>query len=142
MRLISVLTVGLLISSTAIAQNQAFSIHPGSTSYTSRGNLGTGSGETLMGLHTSHWAGLGDTGSACEVTQLGLVDQDQNSNTQESFNLVLRNGTDANGPGTGASDVIASFGPYRMPSTPTGSAIRPRSCPIARLAPRPCAGRR
>jgi len=121
MRLISVLTVGLLISSTAIAQSQTFAIHPGSTSYTSRGNLGTGSGELLMGLHTSHWRGLGDNGKACEVTQLGLVDQDQNSNTQESFNLVLRNGTDANGPGTGAGDVIASFGPINMPSTPTGS---------------------
>jgi hypothetical protein len=121
MRFLSVLTVGLLISSTAIAQSQTFAIHPGSTSYTSRGNLGTGSGELLMGLHTSHWRGLGDNGRACEVTQLGLVDQDQNSNTQETFHLVLRNGTDANGPGTGATDLIGRFGPLSMPSTPTGS---------------------
>jgi len=121
MRFLSVLTVGLILHSTAIAHNQAFAIHPGSTSYTSRGNLGTGSGELLMGLHTSHWRGLGDNGRACEITQLGLVDQDQNSNTQEQFHLVLRNGTDANGPGTASTDLIGRFGPLSMPSTPTGS---------------------
>ena len=121
MRFISVLAAGLLISSTAIAQSQTFAIHPGSTSYTSRGNLGTGSGETLMGLHSAYWQGLGDDGSACSRTQLGLVDQDQNSNTQESFHLVIRSGTDSNGPGTGSSDVLYRYGPFNMPSTPTGS---------------------
>ncbi|MEE2887069.1 MAG: hypothetical protein VX951_06520 [Planctomycetota bacterium] len=114
------LTVGL-IASTVVAQSRSFEIHPGSTNASSRGGLGTVSGETLMGLHSSHWRGLGDTGIQCEVTQLGLVDQDQNSSTQESFHLVIRSGSDANGPGTGAVDLIARYGPFSMPSTPVGS---------------------
>ncbi len=121
MRFLSVLAVGLLIAPATIAQHQLFEIHPGSTSYTSRGNLGTGSGETIMGLHSTHWRGLGDNGKTCELTQLGLIDQDQNSFTQESFHLVIRTGDDINGPGTGIADRIARFGPILMPSTPTGS---------------------
>ncbi len=74
-----------------------------------------------MGLHSSHWRGLGDSGTQCEINQLGLVDQDQNSQSQESFHFVIRRGTDTNGPGTAASDLIGRYGPLQMPSTPLGS---------------------
>jgi len=120
MRFLSVLTIGLVISSSAVAQNTAFEIH-GTTSYTSRGNLSTGSGELLQGLFSSRWTGLGDSGAACNHTQIGLVDQDQNSVSQESFHLLTRAGTDATGPGTTGADIINRWGPFLMPSTATGS---------------------
>ena len=112
--------VGLLTSS-VVAQSRAFEIYPGSTNASSRGGLGTSAGETLMGLHSSHWRGLGDSGSQCEINQLGLVDQDQNSQTQESFHFVMRKGSDTNGPGTSTADLIGRYGPLHMPSTPLGS---------------------
>lgn len=114
------LAVGL-IASTVVAQSRSFEIYPGRTNASSRGGLGTASGETLMGLHASHWRGLGDSGTQCEATQLGLVDQDQNSMTQESFHLVIRSGSDSNGPGTSSADRLARYGPFKMPSTPAGS---------------------
>lgn len=119
MRFLPFLAVGLL-AAVACAQSRTFEIFPSNTDASSRGGLGMGSGETLMGLHTSYWRGLGDNGTQCEVTQLGLVDQDQNSRTQETFHLVVRRGSDANGPGTSSADRIARLGPFKMPSTPVG----------------------
>lgn len=121
MRLLSLLAVASLVSSALVAQSQVFSINGRGSSFTSRARLGTRPGETLMGLHKSHWRGLADNGTRCEITQIGLVDQDQNSNTQESFHLLIRSGTDATGPATGVAGRIARFGPLLMPSTPTGS---------------------
>ena len=120
MRIGALLAIGLL-APLAVGQSRTFEIYPGSTDAASRGGLGVAAGETLMGLHASHWRGLGDNGSQCEAMQIGLVDQDQNSATQESFHLVIRSGSDANGPGTGASDRIGRYGPVLMPSTPSGS---------------------
>ena len=67
------------------------------------------------------------------------MDQDQNSGTQESFHLVIRSGSDSNGPGTGNGDRIGRYGPFLMPSTPSGSINAwVQTVTLSSPAPLPC----
>ncbi|MFQ5503220.1 MAG: hypothetical protein ACE5F1_00305 [Planctomycetota bacterium] len=102
------------LSSLSVAQNQ-IEIYPGVTSFTSRGNISRGSGETLQGLHDSHWRGIGDNGKACAINSLYVVTQDQNASTRETFHWVIRKGTDAAGPTTGKAGEVAVIGPLQTP---------------------------
>lgn len=92
------------------------------TAGTSRGDLGKDAGTLLMGFHNSHWRGLGDTGSACEVHGFRALLQDQDASTQESFGWVVRSGSDANGPAAGPSGVLHQYGPFQMPTVAAGGA--------------------
>lgn len=73
------------------------------TSFTSRGNIGTGTGEIIQGFHESHWKGIGDTGAGAFLNGITILTQDQNGSTQETYDLVVRSGTDAAGPTTGVA---------------------------------------
>ncbi|MCB9869273.1 MAG: hypothetical protein H6837_05395 [Planctomycetes bacterium] len=119
MRNLSLLTSVLLFSGVVAAQ-QPLEIYPGTTSYTSRGNLGTGAGELHQGFHAAYWRSIGDDGSKCTITQWFGVIQDQNAGTQENLYAVWRRGDDATGPGVTATDIISRVGPYALP-TGTGT---------------------
>lgn len=87
---------------------QSIEIYSGTTSFTSRGNIGVNAGEILQGFHESHWKGIGDTGAGAFLTGMTIVTQDQNAATQETYDLVVRVGTDAAGPTTGVAGEICS----------------------------------
>lgn len=117
MRILSVLAIALIA---APSFAQSISLFPGTASFTSRGNIGTGSGDILMGLHNSHWRGIGDSGTACTVSGFRSILQDQNIATQESYHWVARSGSDANGPAAGSAGLLHRFGPFNMPTGAAG----------------------
>ncbi len=99
--------------------------------FTSRGNVGTGSGEFLQGFHSAHWrdiAGYDATAKTSLVKGFIIRNlQDQNRSTQESYTFVVRSGTDAAGPTLGTAGVIGTAGPFKTPpssfTTPGSYAI-------------------
>ncbi|MCB9869274.1 MAG: hypothetical protein H6837_05400 [Planctomycetes bacterium] len=119
MRILPILAM-LAVGSVAVAQ-QDIEIYPGQTSFTSRGNVGSGTGEVHQGFHAGYWRSIGDDGSACTINQWFGVIQDQNAATQENYYLVWRRGDDTNGPGITSADVISRVGPYNSPAG-TGTA--------------------
>ncbi len=135
MRILSVLAIALLA---APSFAQYVSLYPGTTSFTSRGNIGTGSGDILMGLHNSHWRGIGDDGAACTVSGFRSTLQDQNIATQESYHWVVRSGSDANGPTTGSGGLLHRFGPLNAPSGAGGGAAWFLTTNLSTPAAMPC----
>ena len=98
---------------------QRIEIWPGTTTATSRGNIGTGDGEVLTGFHESHWKGIGDTGAGASLSGLNYITQDQNASTPEIYEIVVRSGiSDAAGPTTGvAGELCVVSGLTTPPST-------------------------
>lgn len=118
MRIATALVINL-IAAPSLAQAEV-TLKPTTTSFTSRGNIGTGLGDILTGLHSSHWRGIGDNGTACEVTGFRAILQDQNSATQESYHWIARSGSDTNGPTTGTGGLLHRIGPLNMPQVSAG----------------------
>ncbi len=82
----------------------------------SRSGLGAGPGELLTGFHRSHWRAVGDTGAGCHIVWLSCWIQGQRSVFPAStFHWVVRRGTDAKGPATGAAGLLHRIGPTRIP---------------------------
>ena len=74
-------------------------IYPGPDGrFYDRGNLGTSEGEVLQGYHKSTLAGLGDDGTAARIERVVTPIADFRNNTQETYDVVVRGGTDAAGP--------------------------------------------
>lgn len=116
------LTLAAAISLAGVSSAQAvFEIYPGVTSFTSRGNIGTGSGEIHQGFHASINRGLGDNAGVCEVNGVRVLLQDQDRLTQGQWRNVFRSGSDAAGPGTTSADVIATTGLLSFPPASTGT---------------------
>jgi hypothetical protein len=113
MRLLSFLP--LMLTAAVAAQVPGIEIYPGTTSFTSRGNVGTGAGEIHQGFHESHWKGIGDTGAGAFINGVTITTQDQNASTQETYDVVLRLGTDAAGPTTGVAGELSVTGPFMTP---------------------------
>lgn len=99
-----------------------FELSPGPTTWSSRGDLGTGGGETLQGIHAGYHSGIGDGGTGCSISGFTARIQDQEQATQETFRWIVRAGTDAAGPGLDPQDVIVDMGPFTAPSEGTGVA--------------------
>ena len=86
-----------LFASTVVAQNQEFGLEGYQTSFTSRGGVGSGTGEVHQGFHSSHWRGLAENNGnsaspTAELTQLRIITQDQNCATKELWDFVVRGG--------------------------------------------------
>ena len=113
----------LLFVAANLAAQQPFEIWPGTTSFTSRGGVATtGTGEIHQGFHAAQNAGLGDNGTACVVSGMRVLAQDQVGTTLGTSNIRLRQGADATGPGPLVTDSLGSFGPVNLPaSTNTGA---------------------
>lgn len=106
-----------LIAATTLAA-QSVEIYPGVTSFTSRGSLSVNAGEVHQGFHESHWKGLGDTGAGAFLNGITYVTQDQNASTPETYDVVVRGGTDAAGPdATAAGEFCSIVGLTTPPST-------------------------
>lgn len=75
---------------------QSIEIWPGTTSFTTRGQIATLAGEVHQGFHSDYWKGIGD-----HVTGLTINTQDRQAATQEPYGLVLRTGTNTSGPTAG-----------------------------------------
>ena len=110
-----------MIPDAANGQNR-FELFPGPLTWSSRGDLGAGAGETLQGVHASHHRGFGDTGFSCKISGLGARLQDQDRSTPETYRWIVRSGSDGSGPGTGSGAVIADIGPFVTPSGGSGVA--------------------
>jgi hypothetical protein len=87
----------------------ALEIYPNATSFTSRGSNTGGVGEVIQGWHGSHWGSIGDSGAISQVVGLTYVTQDQNAASVETYDVVVRSGTDAAGPTPGAPGELASI---------------------------------
>ena len=109
------------IPGTSNGQNR-FELFPGPLTWSSRGDLATGAGETLQGVHASHHRGFGDTGFSCKLRGLGARLQDQDQSTPEVYRWIVRSGSDGSGPSTGPGSVIADIGPFVTPSGGSGIA--------------------
>ena len=107
----------------ALSAQQVFELYPGSTHFTSRGNVGRDAGETLQGIHSSHFRGIGDNCAACVIPNVRGFLQDQNAATRETFYWIVRKGDDTNGPGVGTANEIAKIGPLRPPRSTTSRAM-------------------
>ncbi len=114
MRLLHLLLPVLAVSALSA---QSIEIWPGVTNFTSRGNIGTGTGEILQGFHESHWKGIGDSGAGATLSGIGLLTQDQNGSTQETYDVVIRSGTDAAGPTTGVAGELCVLAGLLTPPT-------------------------
>lgn len=123
MRLSSTLASVLFIGGALAAQNEVM-LKATAVSFTSRGNLGTGSGELLQGFHSTHWRALGEANPTPDGKIIGFrgeAFQDQDRTTAEKFQWVVRSGTDAAGPTTGAAgEIFVSGGLALGPATGTG----------------------
>ncbi|MCA8972714.1 MAG: hypothetical protein KDC95_23200 [Planctomycetes bacterium] len=112
------------LASAAFAQNEV--MYKGNVAFTSRGNIGTGTGEVLQGFHSDYWRACGQasTGDTGLITALsGQAFQDQDQTTAETYRWVIRSGTDANGPTTGTAGEIFVSGDQTLgPGTGTGAA--------------------
>ncbi|MCB9869275.1 MAG: hypothetical protein H6837_05405 [Planctomycetes bacterium] len=121
MRVLSFLAAAILCG-TAAAQQQ-IEIYPGTTSFTSRGSIGTNAGEILQGFHASHWRNIGDNGTACQLQNFFCLTQDQNGSTQETFYWTVRRGSDAAGPTVGSAGQIARIGPFGTPASTSNTPV-------------------
>jgi hypothetical protein len=94
-------TCSLSLAGLARAQNDIneYVVYPGSLGRGyDRGNLGTGQGEMLQGYHKSTLAGLGDDGSVARIDKIVTPIADFRNDTQETYDVVVRGGSDAAGP--------------------------------------------
>lgn len=107
MRLSFSLLAACTLGASLAAQNN-FILYPddarSATSVASRYSFGALAGEMLQQVPASALAGIGDNGTACQVTNMSFILQDQNNATQENYTVIFRSAT-----GTGAPD-----------ATPTG----------------------
>ncbi|MBK8974691.1 MAG: hypothetical protein IPM29_02085 [Planctomycetes bacterium] len=97
----AILAFTVALGTAASAQNviNEYVIYPGSLGrYYDRGNLGVSQGEVLQGYHKSTLAGLGDDGSAARIESIVTPIADFRNNTQETYDVVVRGGSDAAGP--------------------------------------------
>jgi hypothetical protein len=119
MRYPSLLLAAVVVGNSLTAQTsyQAFSLHPGITSFTSRGNNGVNSGQIFQGVHTSTFRGVMDSGGAARIGRLHVVIQDQNCSTREGFDYVVRDGSDVAGPGTGSSSLLGTVTGIALPNS-------------------------
>lgn len=117
-------TAGALCTA-AVAQNPVndFHVYTDRTSFTSRAFLGGDPGETLQGYPEMQYRGIGDTGDlqsrkACLVYGFGLITQDQNATTVETYWVVFRRATLTGEPDGSPDGLITEFGPFNMPTGP------------------------
>ena len=118
MRIHPILTFALLAA--PIYGQTAISLKGSTTTATSRGSIGTNTGEILTGFHRSHWRGIGDNAGSCQIQGFRATVQDQDSSTKESYHWVIRKGSDAAGPAVGSAGLLHSFGSFDMPKVKTG----------------------
>ncbi len=86
----------------ALAQNEVM-LAPGVVRYSSRGDVGAGSGELLQGFTVGHWRGLGGHGSGARITAFRAASlQDADRRTPEGFRWIVRTGSDGAGPVLGS----------------------------------------
>ena len=113
MRIGNLILAAIVLSPATFAQNE-IEIWPGATQFTSRGSIGNNAtgGDILQGLHTTAFTGLGDNGVIARVDAFRMILQDQNTDTQENYNIVYRSGSDTAGPDTGNAGIICSLGPF------------------------------
>ncbi len=108
--------LGLLLALVPVLSAQVIEIYPGSTNFTSRGSLGTGTGELLQGFHASQWRAIGSVGvPGAFLRGVRYVLQDQNAAIQDAYEVLVRSGTDPAGPATGSRGVLCSSGVLRLP---------------------------
>ena len=143
MRIHHLLCATIILSSVAFSQTRnRFQIHPGQTDFTSRGSIGNNpsGGDILQGIHDAHFLGVGGnggtrviTGPPLRIDNTGMshgfvvILQDQNTDTQEQYNLVYRTGTDAAGPATGTTPgtgLDCMKGPFTSPPRGGGGLIQ------------------
>lgn len=96
---------------------QTWDMHPGVTSFTSRGNIGTGFGEVLQGVHQTTNRGVLDIGGSAAITRMSTITQDQNCSTRERFSYVVRSGTDTAGPLTSTGAVLGVIAGLSLPNS-------------------------
>jgi hypothetical protein len=107
------------IATFATAQSpNLLEIYSGTTNAASRGGLGAGAGEIHQGFHGSHWGSIGDGGRLSSIAGFTYVVQDQNLGTSETYDLVVRSGTDTAGPTPGTA---GELGVVAGLTTPIGS---------------------
>lgn len=107
--------------SVAASAQQYFEIYPGVTDFTSRGSIGTGSGEILQGFHADQNRGLGDIGGACALDGLQILMQDQDTLTPEDYYMVFRKGDDVTGPDMTPVGYLTNHRPIGPIPSPTGA---------------------
>jgi hypothetical protein len=114
---VSILTVSLL-STTVVAQTtyQRWDMHPNRTSFTSRGNIGSGWGAIYQGVHASTNRGVLDVGGKCHISRFHTISQDQNCQTKETFGFCVRIGSDASGPSPTVAGLIGLVAGLRTPN--------------------------
>lgn len=117
MRSLSLTIAAAAAVATGASAQQIYEIDPGITSFTSRGSVSTGSGELFQGFHSGQNRGLGDDGVGASVIGMRVVVQDQIGATAGSFSAVIRGGTDATGPLTGAGGVLFGSAPIGLPAS-------------------------
>ncbi len=123
MRSITSLAACLCLAGSLSAQNEV--MYSGTVSFTSRGNIGTGTGEVLQGFDSTHWRSLGAAnlaGATGKITAMrGNAIQDQDQTTPETFQWVIRSGDETTGPVTGtAGELFVSGNQTLGPGTGTG----------------------
>jgi hypothetical protein len=119
---LSILAVGALcVAVTAQTTYQRWDMHPGQTSFTSRGNIGTGTGQIFQGVHASTNRGVLGTqrgsSTSCAIGRVNTITQDQNCSTREKFGWIVRGGTDSGGPGTGAGAILGTITGLSLPNS-------------------------
>jgi hypothetical protein len=121
---------------TAQTTYQNWDMHPGFTSFTSRGNIGTGSGSIYQGVHSATNRGVLDVGGKCVIGRFNTISQDQNCRTQEKWGYVVRSGTDATGPFTASGAVLGRVLGLTTPPASGGCAfsITTTLAPRARIS--------
>jgi len=124
---LSILAVGALcVAVTAQTTYQRWDMHPGQTSFTSRANIGSGTGSVYQGAHASTNRGVlgSQVKRSCLATiaRVYTVTQDQNCSTREKFRWVVRSGTDSGGPATGSGAILGGIGGLSTPNSGTTGA--------------------
>ena len=124
MRLFLGLAAGMTFVSLAAAQTpNNYEIYPdpianqATTTYTTRGTLGSGPGEVLQEWPINLVAGIGDNGTTCQFVGAEFLTQDQDASTPEQYSVVAR--ADA----MGMPDVTALLLNATGLSTPAGTGI-------------------
>lgn len=118
MRTSLLLGLGLLLAP-AVAAQDTFVIYPDdarvATSATTRYNFGDLAGEMLQQVPAGNFAGVGDNGTACQVTNMTFTLQDQNDLSQENYSVIFRSAATGGGPDASAGGIIAQGGPFASP---------------------------
>lgn len=121
---LSILAMALFASTVVAQTNQEFGLQGYQTSFTSRGGIGSATGEVHQGFHSSHWRGLAENNGnnanqKCELTQLRIITQDQNCATKELWDFVIRSGEDATGPTGGPAAILGELTGLGLPNSGT-----------------------